>query len=71
LAITMHGLYDSGPLVSVSLAHSGDASTPVQEVLGLLGPILVTAAGVQLIRRRARAALAADAAEAARLAPAQ
>ncbi|HEX3828995.1 MAG TPA: PrsW family intramembrane metalloprotease [Sporichthyaceae bacterium] len=70
LAITMHGLYDSGPLVSVSLAHSGDASTPVQEVLGLLGPILVTAAGVQLIRRRARAALAADAAEAARLAPA-
>jgi RsiW-degrading membrane proteinase PrsW (M82 family) len=69
LAITMHGLYDSGPLLSVSMAHSGDASTAVQEVLGLLCPILVTATGAGLIRKRARAALAADAAEAARLAP--
>jgi len=69
LAITMHGLYDSGPLLSVSLAHSGDGSVVLQQTLGLVCPVAVTATGAVLIRRRARTALAADAAEAAKLMP--
>jgi RsiW-degrading membrane proteinase PrsW (M82 family) len=69
LAITMHGLYDAGPLLSVSMAHYGDGPVGVQQALGLLGPIVVTVSSAVLIRRRARVALAADAAEAARLTP--
>jgi hypothetical protein len=65
--VLLHGLYDTGPLLSVSLADSGTGSTAVQQLLGLAGPVAVTLVGARMIRRRARAALAADAAEAARL----
>jgi RsiW-degrading membrane proteinase PrsW (M82 family) len=67
LAGALHGAYDAGQLVGGSLAHSHHLSVAGQGVLGLVVPVVVTAVGVNLIRQRARAALAADAAEAARL----
>jgi RsiW-degrading membrane proteinase PrsW (M82 family) len=70
LAVTMHGLYDSGPLLSAAMAHSGSGNALVRGALGLLGPIVITIIGMVLIQRRATAALAADAAEEARLIPA-
>lgn len=64
LAITLHGLYDAGPLLSIAMAHQDSGSPALRGIIGLVGPIAVTVVGVNLILRQARAALAADAVEA-------
>lgn len=67
LAIVLHGLYDAGPFLGIALAEDG-AAAGTQVALGLGGPVLLTAVGVVLFWRCAKAARAADDAEALRMA---
>jgi RsiW-degrading membrane proteinase PrsW (M82 family) len=65
-AILLHGLYDVGPFLALALAHQHHASVGVQALLSAGLPVAVTVTGMSMIRDRARRALRADAAEAAR-----
>jgi RsiW-degrading membrane proteinase PrsW (M82 family) len=65
-AILLHGLYDAGPFLALALAHQHHASVGVQALLSAGLPVAVTVTGMSMIRDRARRALRADAAEAAR-----
>jgi RsiW-degrading membrane proteinase PrsW (M82 family) len=67
-AILLHGLYDVGPFLALALAHHNQASSATQAALSVGLPVAVTVTGMSMIRDRARRALRADAAEAARFA---
>jgi RsiW-degrading membrane proteinase PrsW (M82 family) len=67
-AILLHGLYDVGPFLALALAHHDHASSGTQAALSVGLPVAVTVTGMSMIRDRARRALRADAAEAARFA---
>jgi RsiW-degrading membrane proteinase PrsW (M82 family) len=69
-AILLHGLYDAGPFLALALAHQHHAPVGVQALLSAGLPVAVTVTGMSMIRDRARRALRADAAEAARFAAA-
>jgi RsiW-degrading membrane proteinase PrsW (M82 family) len=70
-AILLHGLYDVGPFLALALAHHDRASSGTQAALSVGLPVAVTVTGMSMIRDRAKRALRADAAEAARFAAAQ